>query len=208
MKMKLIIFPFNGNALEAYDCLGDNFELVCFVDDETSKYGEYDGVPITSRKAIEDHPDALILAVPGSPISFKRRKEFIDSLNIAPERFATVIHPNASVSKLATIGRNTLIMAGVVITSDAKIGDHVCLLPNSVVHHDSRVENYSLVGSSVVVAGGTVVHQNCYIGSRSSLINGITVGEFTLVGMGSNVVSSIESHSVIVGNPAKPLVKK
>lgn len=208
MKMKLIIFPFNGNALEAYDCLGDNFELVCFVDDETSKYGEYDGVPITSRKAIEDHPDALILAVPGSPISFKRRKEFIDSLNIAPERFATVIHPNASVSKLATIGRNTLIMAGVVITSNAKIGDHVCLLPNSVVHHDSRVENYSLVGSSVVVAGGTVVHQNCYIGSRSSLINGITVGEFTLVGMGSNVVSSIESHSVIVGNPAKPLVKK
>jgi UDP-perosamine 4-acetyltransferase len=99
-------------------------------------------------------------------------------------------------------------MAGVVITSNAKIGDHVCILPNSVVHHDSIVENYSLVGSGVVIAGGTVVHQNCYIGSRSSLINGITVGEFTLVGMGSNVVSSIESHSVIVGNPAKPLEKK
>lgn len=208
MKKKLIIFPFNGNALEAYDCLGDNFELVCFVDDEASKYGVYDGVPITSRKAIEEHPDALILAVPGSPTSYKRRKEFIDSLNIAQERFATVIHPNASVSKLATIGRNTLIMAGVVITSNAKIGDHVCVLPNSVVHHDSRVENYSLVGSSVVIAGGTIVGQNCYIGSRSSLINGITVGEFALVGMGSNVVSSIESHSVIVGNPAKPLVKK
>ena len=208
MKTKLIIFPFNGNALEAYDCLGDHFELVCFVDDEVSKYGVYDGIPITSRSAIAEHPDALILAVPGSPTSYKRRKEFIDSLNLSLDRFATVVHPNASVSKLATIGRNTLIMAGVVITSNAKIGDHVCILPNSVVHHDSIVENYSLVGSGVVIAGGTVVHQNCYIGSRSSLINGITVGEFTLVGMGSNVVSSIESHSVIVGNPAKPLVKK
>jgi len=123
MKTKLIIFPFNGNALEAYDCLGDHFELVCFVDDEVSKYGVYDGIPITSRKAIAEHPDALILAVPGSPTSYKRRKEFIDSLNLSPDRFATVIHPNASVSKLATIGRNTLIMAGVVITSNAKIGD-------------------------------------------------------------------------------------
>jgi sugar O-acyltransferase (sialic acid O-acetyltransferase NeuD family) len=208
MKTKLIIFPFNGNALEAYDCLGDQFELVCFVDDDVSKYGVYDGIPITSRKAIEEHPDALILAVPGSPTSYIRRKEFIDSLNISPERFATVIHPNASVSKLATIGRNTLIMAGVVITSNAKIGDNVCILPNSVIHHDSIVDNYSLVGSGVVIAGGTVVQQNCYIGSRSSLINGITVGEFTLVGMGSNVVASIESHSVIVGNPAKPLGKK
>ena len=208
MKTKLIIFPFNGNALEAYDCLGDHFELVCFVDDEVSKYGVYDGIPITSRSAIAEHPDALILAVPGSPTSYKRRKESIDSLNLSPDRFAAVIHPNASVSKLATIGRNTLIMAGVVITSNAKIGDHVCILPNSVVHHDSIVENYSLVGSGVVIAGGTVVQQNCYIGSRSSLINGITVGEFTLVGMGSNVVSSIESHSVIVGNPAKPLGKK
>jgi acetyltransferase-like isoleucine patch superfamily enzyme len=62
--------------------------------------------------------------------------------------------------------------------------------------------------SGVVIAGGTVVQQNCYIGSRSSLINGITVGEFSLVGMGSNVVCSVESNSVIVGNPAKPLVKK
>lgn len=208
MKKKLILFPFNGNAIEAYDCLGNNFELICFVDDEVSKYGHYDGIPITSRKAIEDHPDALILAVPGSPTSFKRRKEFIDSLNVPDERFASVVHPNASVSKLASIGFNTLIMSGVVITSNAMIGNHVCVLPNSVVHHDSSVGDYSLIGSSVVIAGGTSVGQNCYIGSRSSIINGISIGEFTLVGMGSNVVSSVESNSVIIGNPAKPLVKK
>jgi sugar O-acyltransferase (sialic acid O-acetyltransferase NeuD family) len=208
MKKKLIIFPFNGNALEAYDCLGNNFELVCFVDDEVSKYGHYDGIPITSRKAIEEHPDALILAVPGSPTSYKKRKEFIDSLNIPTERFATVIHPNASVSKLASIGFNTLIMAGVVVTSNAVIGNNVCILPNSVVHHDSIVGDYTLIGSGVVIAGGTHVKQNCYVGSRSSLINGISVGEFTLVGMGSNVVSSVEANSVIIGNPAKPLVKK
>lgn len=208
MKKKLIIFPFNGNALEAYDCLGDNFELVCFVDDETSKYGVYNGVPITSRKAIEEHPEALILAVPGSPTSYKKRKEFIDSLHLSPERFATVIHPNASVSKLASIGYNTLIMAGVVITSNAKIGNNVCVLPNSVIHHDTIVDDYTLIGSGVVIAGGTQIKHNCYIGSRSSIINGISIGEFTLIGMGSNVVSSIESNSVIVGNPAKPLVKK
>lgn len=208
MKKKLIIFPFNGNALEAYDCLGNNFELVCFVDDEVSKYGEYNGVPITSRKAFDQYPDAMVLAVPGSPTSYKKRKEYIDALQLDESRFATVIHPNASVSPMAQIGYNSLIMAGAVITSNAQIGNHVCILPNSVIHHDSTIGDYTLIGSSVVVAGGTHIHENCYIGSRSSVINGISVGEFTLVGMGSNVVSSIESNAVIVGNPAKPLVKK
>lgn len=207
MKRKLIIFPFNGNAIEAFDCLGDNFELICFVDDEVSKYGHYNSIPITSRKAIDEHPDALILAVPGSPTSFKRRKEFIDSLGVASERFATVIHPNANVSKFAKIGSNTLIMAGVVITSNAVIGNNVCVLPNSVIHHDSSVQDYSLIGSGVVIAGGSHIHQNCYIGSRTSIINGISIGEFSLVGIGSNVIKSVESNSVIVGNPAKPLAK-
>ena len=32
MKKKLLIFPFNGNGLEALDCIDKNYEFIGFVD--------------------------------------------------------------------------------------------------------------------------------------------------------------------------------
>lgn len=206
---KLLIFPYNGNALEAMDCLGDQFELVGFIDDTVTRHGDTPyGVKVYDRSALEKFPDARVLAVPGSPVSFPKRHEHIGSLNIPVERLVSVIHPSVRIGKHVKMGRNCLIMAGVVITSNAVIGDHVCILPNSVVHHDSVVKDYTLIGSNVAIAGGTTICNNCYIGSGTNIINGITIGEFTLVGMGSNVVKSIPANARIAGNPAKEIKKR
>ena len=96
-------------------------------------------------------------------------------------------------------------MAGVVITSNAVIGDHVCVLPNTVIHHDVHIGAWSLVGSNVTIAGSTVVGENCYIGSGSSLMNGLSIGAGTLVGLGSNVIRSVPAGARIAGNPARPV---
>ncbi len=203
---QLLIFPYSGNGLEALGCLGDHYVLVGFIDDTPEKQGKNKlGFDVFGREAIHNYPQAKILAVPGSPASYTIRKKIIGDLNIPEERFASVIHPAASVSPLAQIGRNVLIMAGVVITSNAVIGDHVCILPNSVVHHDSSVGDYTLIGSNVTVAGNTTIGQHCYIGSGTSIINGISIGEKSLVGMGTNVIKSLAASSKAVGNPARML---
>jgi sugar O-acyltransferase (sialic acid O-acetyltransferase NeuD family) len=202
----LLIFPFNGNGLEAIDCLGGEFRLLGFVDDTPEKQGQSPyGHAVFSREALSDGPQAQVLAVPGGPASFRSRRAVIEALGLEPGRFARVIHPSARISPLAKIGHNVLIMAGVVITSNAVIGDHVCILPNSVIHHDAQVGSWSLVGSNVTVAGSTIIGENCYIGTGSSLMNGITIGSGTLVGLGSNVIRSAPGHSCIAGNPARPV---
>lgn len=204
--MELFIFPYNGNAIEAVECLGDNVVLLGFIDDVVEKQGKNKfGHMVYPRTILEKYPKAKVLAVPGSPSSYLTRSKAIASLELDINRFATIIHPKASVSKHAQIGSNCLVMAGAVITSNAIVGNHVCVLPNSVIHHDAVVGNYCLIGSNVTVAGGTVVGDNCYIGSGSSLINGITIGENTLIGMGSNVIKSVLSNQKIAGNPAKSL---
>ena len=202
----LLIFPFNGNALEALDCLGNAFQLLGFVDDTPEKQGtRAHGPRVFSRAALGQWPEAQVLAVPGGPASFRSRRGVIEGLGIERGRFARVIHPTARVSSLATIGHNVLIMAGVVITSNAVIGDHVCVLPNTVIHHDACIGAWSLVGSNVTVAGNTLVGENCYIGSGSSLMHGLEIGDGTLVGLGSNVIRGTPAGSRVVGNPARPL---
>ncbi len=202
----LLIFPFNGNGLEAIDCLGSAFHLLGFIDDTPDKQGDSGvGVAVFSRSALSQWPHAQVLAVPGGPTSFRSRRAVIESLGLAPRRFARVIHPSARISPLATLGHNVLIMAGAVVTSNAVIGDHVCVLPNTVIHHDVYIGAWSLVGSNVTVAGNARVGENCYIGSGSSIMNGSVLGHGTLVGLGSNVIRDTLAGSRIAGNPARPI---
>lgn len=202
----LLIFPCNGNGLEALDCLGGAFQLLGFVDDTPQKQDKnFHGHAVYSRSAFKKWPHAMVLAVPGSPDSYYARRGVIEGLGLDPNRFARVVHPTARISPLASIGRNVLIMAGVVATSNAVIGDHVCILPNSVIHHDANVGAWSLLGSNVTVAGSTSIGENCYIGSGSSLAHGLAIGDGTLVGLGSNVIRDVPANRRIAGNPAREI---
>jgi len=201
---KILFFPYNGNAMEAIECLDDNWEFIGFIDDNLFKLKKsYDGHPIYSRSVLDKYLESNILAVYGGPKTYINRKRVIESLNIPEERFATIIHPKALISNNVTVGKNTLIMGGVVVTSNAIIGNHVVILPNSVIHHDTVINDYSLVGSGVVISGNVTINNNCYIGSGSKIKNHLSIGSNTLVGIGSNVTNNFSDNLTIIGNPAK-----
>ena len=201
---KLVIFPFNGNGLEALDCIDpEKFDFIGFIDDDPGKRSNE--FQIYSRDILQKYSDLKILAVPGGPESFIKRKEIIASLKIDEDSFVSIVHPSASIGRTVSLGRNCLIMAGVVLTSNCIIENHVCILPNSIIHHDSKIGEYTLIGSKVVVAGGTTIGGNCYLGSGSNIKNGLLVGERSLVGMGSNILKDVEADSKMVGNPARNL---
>lgn len=202
----LLVFPCNGNAIEALDCLGDAYRCAGFVDDAAEKQGTLRfGHPVRTRSAFAEEPDAAVLAVPGSPTSFRSRRGVIEGLCVDDKRFARVIHPAARVSPLARIGHNVLIMAGAVVTSDAVIGNHVCILPNSVIHHGVSIGDFCLIGSNVTIAGDAAVGANAYVGSGSRIMNGIRIGDGALVGLGSNVIRSVAPGTTVAGNPAARL---
>jgi sugar O-acyltransferase (sialic acid O-acetyltransferase NeuD family) len=203
----LLIFPCNGNAVEALDCLdGSGYRLLGFVDDTPARQGTtVHGHPVHARSAFARWADAEVLAVPGSAVTYAGRQALIEGLGIDARRFASLVHPAARVSPLASIGRNVLILAGAVVTSNAVIGDHVCVLPNSVVHHDVRIGAWSLIGANVTIAGHTTIGERCYVGSGSSVMNGLDVGDGALIGMGSTVIRNVAAGVRVAGSPARPI---
>src|SRR5882672_822778 len=93
---QLLIFPFNGNAIEAVDCIAGQYELLGFIDDTPGKQGPTNwGVNVFDRSALTQYSNAKILAVPGSATSYKKRKEHIQSLGVSMERFVSLVHPGA-----------------------------------------------------------------------------------------------------------------
>lgn len=202
----LLVFPCNGNALEAMACLQPQWHLQAFVDDTPARQAAgCHGYPVLGRYALQRWADAAVLAVPGSPRSYLARRSLVESLGVQEGRWARVIHPRATVSPLARIGRNVLVMAGVVITSDAVIGDHVCVLPNSVIHHGAVVGPWTLVGSGVTLAGDVQVGENCYLGSGTRVLEGVRIGDGALTGMGSTVIRHVPAATRVAGTPTRVL---
>ena len=69
---QLLLFPCNGNAVEALDALDAGWDVLGFVDDAPAKQGTLcHGLTVYSRTAFARWPEAQVLAVPGSPQSYR-----------------------------------------------------------------------------------------------------------------------------------------
>lgn len=210
-RKKLLLFPFSGNAREAASVVEainrqqETWQLLGFIDDNPEKHGLCFGAyPVLGgREHLQRYPDAFVLAVPGRPETFRQRQALIASLELAPERFATLIHPSAAIGIGCTVGANTLLMANIVLTADVAVGRSVVILPNTVIGHDSRLGDYCLVGAGVSVSGGVTVGENCYLGSGARIIQEATIGARALVGLGAVVIKNVAAGSVVAGNPAR-----
>ena len=207
----LILFPFGGNAresllsIEAQNQIKPLWNVLGFVDDDEGLWGqEYCGYKVLGGKSkLKDYPSAEILAVPGNPSTYLARKKIISQLQMAEERFATVIDYSARVAPDAIIGKNTLIMANVIISCSSIVGKHCVILPNTVVAHDCHVGDYTLIGSNVTISGRCYIDDCCYIGSGAKIKENITIGTKTIVGIGSCVIRDLPMEKVAAGNPAR-----
>lgn len=216
MSKQLLLFPFGGNAREALlsifaiNSIQSEWDIVGFLDDDHSVHGkDCCGIRVLGgRELLSAYDSAYVLAVPGSPKGYFRRKAIIDGLCLDKSRFATIVHPSAIRSPDVTIGYNTLLMSNLVVSCGSRIGNHCIVLPNTVVAHDSSIGDYGCIGSNVSISGSVGIGPECYIGSGVKIRENIRIGERTLIGLGSNVISDIEQGTVVVGNPARAIKKR
>jgi len=209
----ILLFPFGGNAKDALlsifsiNKINIEWNILGFFDDDPSTWSKSCcGIKVLGGlETLKKHPEAQVLAVQGNPNNYLRRGNVIDKLKISEDRFASIIHPSATVAPDAEIGFNVLLMSNVVICTGVKIGNHCFFLPNTVVAHDTVIGNYCCFGSNITVSGNVNMASGCYIGSGSRIKNDLHIGKNVMVGLGSNVVSNVEEGLVVVGNPAKVL---
>ena len=51
----------------------------------------------------------------------------------------------------------------------------------------------------------TLIKRGASVGSGATLLSNITVGEHAIIGAGSVVTKDVPPHTVVAGNPARPL---
>ena len=120
-------------------------------------------------------------------------------------RLITLIHPAAHVSQYARLGNGTVVMAGVVVNVDCKIGNSCIINTNSSIDHDCVLADGVHVSPAAALAGGVTVGHSAWIGIGASVRQLINIGANAVVGAGAVVVKPVLPATTVVGNPARVL---
>lgn len=210
-----IILGSAGNCLDILDIIADinnvapQYKCIGFLDDDPAKQGRsVHGVKVlgTLSEANKFENCSFVNGI-GSPLNFWKKESIINKTQIPINKFVTLTHPSAFVSRLSKIGKGTVIFQNVTIRSNTSIGHHVIVLPNSGIGHDDQIGDYTCIASGACISGGTRIGKSCYVGSNSSVIGNVNIGNNCLIGIGSNVLNNVNDNSVMVGNPAKYMRK-
>lgn len=216
MIKKIIILGTGGNCLDIVDAVlainqqSPMYEVLGFLDDDPGKqHYSYLGFPVLGslKQAVSlaaQFNDSVFVNGIGSPLSFGKKAALISSIQIPNKQFATVIHPDATISPSATIESGTVVLANTTICANATIGHHVMILPGCTINHDCQIGDYAIMASGAVLCGNVQLESSCYVGASSVILGDVVIGTQSLVGAGAVATKDVCTHSVVCGNPAKP----
>ncbi len=131
------------------------------------------------------------------------------------------IAPNAVISGDVTIGPDSRILYGAVITAEGapvKIGCGVVVMENAVIRGAGGrtrsfpciLEDRVLIGANAYVCGATLQHR-AFVASGATVFNGAVIGHNAAVSLGAIVhiqtylppETLVPIHHIVIGNPCK-----
>jgi acetyltransferase EpsM len=142
----------------------------------------------------------LVVAVQGKP-----RKELCERIAARGGTLPVIAHPAAVLSTTATIGAGTVISAGVIVQSDARIGRFCLLNTACTIDHDNVLGDFVSVSPGVHTTGHVKIGDHTFVGAGAVILNGLTVGRRVTVGASAVVIRDVPDDVTVVGNPAREL---
>jgi len=213
MGRPLIILGTGGNAYDVLDIVeainadvAASWEVVGFLDDTRAAGAEHLGLPVLGRlsEAPRFAREWFVNAI-GSDASFAKRPQIVAGTGLSADRFAVLVHPTASISSRARVGRGVYANSGVSVAGNVTIGDHVALGPGCLVGHDSTIGDFSMLAPAAVISGFVRVGTACYAGAGALVKQRVTIGDRALIGMGAVVTRDVAPATVVVGCPARAM---
>jgi sugar O-acyltransferase (sialic acid O-acetyltransferase NeuD family) len=154
---------------------------------------------LDARGCYPDGVEALALAVGANGLRLR-------ALNrLADQAVPCLVHPTATVSPSAVVGRAAVVLPCAVINASTRLGVAAIINSAAVIEHDCVIGDGVHVSPGAVLAGAVQIGARSWIGAGATIIQGITVGEDVTVGAGAVVIRGVADGATVVGVPARPV---
>lgn len=193
-QLEPVLIGAGGFAREIFREVKKNYgnDLKMYVDDAywVDTYGLY------KISEFDPKTQSALIAV-GNPAVKKQLFEKLPENTI----FWNYISPRAYIGDMK-MGRGNFICAGVIITTNVTLGNHIHLNLQTTVGHDSYIGDFTTTAPSVNISGNVTVGSGVYLGTQCCIREKLFIVNNAIVGMNATVVNSIEEEGVYVGTPA------
>lgn len=136
----------------------------------------------------------------------KRKEKFEEWTSIGFEVMGT-IHSSVLIGAECTISPSAQVMAGVVLQNRIRLEENVVVNTRASIDHDCQIGKHSFISPGAVICGGVTIAEKSFIGAGAVILPGISIGEGATVGAGAVVTKNVSSYSLVVGNPAKVMLR-
>lgn len=158
--------------------------------------------------ALGSSAKVVTIAIANSQI----REKIAHNLQQANIQHLEVKAANALVLDEVEIAEGSMLCPFVCLTSNIKIGRFFHANIYSYVAHDCIIGDFVTFAPSVKCNGNVHIEDHAYIGTGAIIKQGtpdhpLVIGKGSVVGMGAVVTKSVPAGAVVVGNPARVMVK-
>ena len=204
---RLLIIGAGGHGMVIADAADqmEQWSSIVFLDDaypNVTTKAEWQVIGDSGRlQDFSSNSDAAIAAIGNCAA----RLDKLVAIRRAGIRLATVIHPTAVVSRFATIGDGTALLANTTVNASANIGLGCIVNTGAVVEHDCRLADGVHVASGATLAGSVEVGERSWIGAGATVCEQISIGADVVVGAGAVVIRNVPDRATVVGVPARAI---
>jgi sugar O-acyltransferase (sialic acid O-acetyltransferase NeuD family) len=177
------------------------------LDDDPTRHGDdVDGVPVLGyTDRVHDFPDAAVVSCVASSARPDGRLRLVRRLGLLADRWATVVHPAASIAPGTTIGEGSIVLAGVVVTAPITIGSHLVAMPHVLLTHGDVLADGVTLAGRATLAGGVQLDEAAYVGQGAMIREYVRIGAHAVIGMGAVVLGDVPDGQTWAGVPARKL---
>ncbi|WP_461789336.1 acetyltransferase [Pedobacter sp.] len=202
MKKDLVLIGGGGHCKSCIDVIEhtNEFNIIGILDQR-----ELIGSHVLGYEVIGTDDDLLkfkashFLITVGQIKSNLTRKKIYKNLLDNSLSIATVISPNAHVSKHAKIGAGTIIMHHAIVNSESTIGNNCIVNTKALIEHDTIVGHHCHISTAAVLNGNCNIGNDVFIGSNAAVANHITIKDNVVVGAGVTVIRNITTAGIFTG---------
>lgn len=183
-------------------------DIIGITDPDSSRHGgDLLGVKILGGdELVAGYEPAKVLLVNGLGYNKENplREKVFRAFRARGYRFATVVHPSATISSHAKLAEGAQVLMGATIQAGASIGANSVVNTRASVDHDCQIGAHVHLAPGVTLSGTVTVGDGVHIGTGAAVIQGVEIGAGAFVAAGSVVTADVPKAATVMGVPARP----